>query len=157
MFGDQKHSMTEVSRRDAEPKLIKFRNKFLGYLRKRLNSPQDAEDVFQDFCVKVPRCPLSRAASDWTPGWAITLRHNVRPPGASIPYRRQSLMKEMSMCSTASAPSKAQDQKQSRGCCGLSAGAPKSVTAEPRLLRQMSGSSVNEPAGVQSKGCCGRH
>lgn len=55
MFAESIDTTAEFSRRDAEKKLIACRNKFLGFLRKRLNSPQDAEDVFQDFCVKVLR------------------------------------------------------------------------------------------------------
>ncbi len=78
MFADQKHQMTEVSRRDAEAKLITFRNKFLGYLRKRLNSPQDAEDVFQDFCVKVLRSYDTVNSSARLDAWlGITLRHTL--------------------------------------------------------------------------------
>ena len=85
MFADQKHPMTEVSRRDAEAKLIEFRNKFLGYLRKRLNSPQDAEDVFQDFCVKVLRSHASIKSSERLDAWlGITLRHTLTDH-----YRRQ--------------------------------------------------------------------
>jgi RNA polymerase sigma-70 factor (ECF subfamily) len=78
MFAEQKHPVTEVSRRDAETKLIEFRNKFLGYLRIRLNSPQEAEDVFQDFCVKVLRSHGSISNGERLDAWlGITLRHTL--------------------------------------------------------------------------------
>ena len=85
MFAEPKHPMTEVSRRDTEAILIECRNKFLGYLRKRLNSPQDAEDVFQDFCVKVLRNHASIKSGERLDAWlGITLRHTLTDH-----YRRQ--------------------------------------------------------------------
>lgn len=78
MFAEQKYAMPEVSLRDTEAKLIECRNKFLGYLRKRLNSPQDAEDVFQDFCVKVLRNHSSIKDGERLNAWlGITLRHTL--------------------------------------------------------------------------------
>lgn len=78
MFADSKHQMTEVTRRDAETKLIECRKKFLGFLRKRLNSPQDAEDVFQDFCIKVLRNYGSIKSGERLDAWlGITLRHTL--------------------------------------------------------------------------------
>ena len=44
MLADSKPRRTEVSRRDAEAKLVECRNKFPGDLRNRLNSPQVAEE-----------------------------------------------------------------------------------------------------------------
>ena len=85
MFAERNISKTEVSRRDAEAKLIECRNKFLGFLRKRLNSPQDAEDVFQDFCVKVLRNHGSIKNGERLDAWlGITLRHTLTDH-----YRRQ--------------------------------------------------------------------
>lgn len=52
---DKRHPNTTNSRTNAEQKLIECRQLFLGFLRRRLASPQDAEDVFQDFCIKVIR------------------------------------------------------------------------------------------------------
>lgn len=76
MFAELNHPATEVSRRDAEAKLIEGHKKFLGFLRKRLNSPQDAEDVFQDFCVKVLRNHSSIKSGDRLDAWlGMTLRH----------------------------------------------------------------------------------
>lgn len=78
MFIEQKQQNSEVSRYDVEAKLIEFRNRFLGYLRKRLNSPQDAEDVFQDFCVKVLRNHASINSGERLDAWlGITLRHTL--------------------------------------------------------------------------------
>ncbi len=78
MFADPKPPVKEVSRRDAEKKLVEYRNKFLGYLRKRLNSSQDAEDVFQDFCVKVLRNHASIRSGERLDAWlGITLRHTL--------------------------------------------------------------------------------
>jgi RNA polymerase sigma factor (sigma-70 family) len=85
MFAESNHPKTEVSRRDAEAKLIECRNKFLGFLRKRLSSPQDAEDVFQDFCVKVLRNYASVKAGERLDAWlGVTLRHTLTDH-----YRRQ--------------------------------------------------------------------
>ena len=85
MFAEPKLPMTEVSRRGAEAKLIECRKKFLGYLRKRLNSPQDAEDVFQDFCMKVLRNHASIKSGERLDAWlGITLRHTLTDH-----YRRQ--------------------------------------------------------------------
>ncbi len=85
MFAEPKLPMTEVSRRGAEAKLIECRKKFLGYLRKRLNSPQDAEDVFQDFCIKVLRNHASIKSGERLDAWlGITLRHILTDH-----YRRQ--------------------------------------------------------------------
>lgn len=85
MFAEQKHSNCEVSRRDAEVKLIESRNRFIGFLRKRLNSPQDAEDVFQDFCVKVLRNHRSVKNGERLDAWLGTaLRHTLIDH-----YRRQ--------------------------------------------------------------------
>lgn len=85
MIAERKHKTTEVPRHDAEAKLIECRNKFLGFLRKRLNSPQDAEDVFQDFCVKVLRNYGSIKSSERLDAWlGITLRHTLTDH-----YRRQ--------------------------------------------------------------------
>ncbi len=87
MFAESKHPKTEVSRRDAETKLIECRNKFLGFLRKRLNSPQDAEDVFQNFCVKVLRSHASIKSGERLDAWlGITLRHTLTDH-----YRRQAI------------------------------------------------------------------
>ena len=78
MFAESNNPTTEVSRCDAEAKLIECRNKFLGFLRKRLNSPQDAEDVFQDFCVKVLRNHASITSGERLDAWlGITLRHTL--------------------------------------------------------------------------------
>lgn len=78
MFADQKNPMPEVSRRDVESKLIESRNKFHGYLRRHLNSPQEAEDVFQDFCVKVLRNHASIKSGGRLDAWlGVTLRHTL--------------------------------------------------------------------------------
>lgn len=78
MFANQKHDVTDVSRNDAEAKLIECRNRFLGYLRRRLNSPHDAEDVFQDFCVKVLRHHSQLKDDERLDAWlGITLRHTL--------------------------------------------------------------------------------
>lgn len=78
MFDEQKHPITGVSRRDAEAKLVAFRNRFLGYLRKRLRNPQDAEDVFHDFCLKVLRNHATIKNGTRLDAWlAITLRHTL--------------------------------------------------------------------------------
>ena len=89
MFIEQKQRPAEVSRRDAEAKLIECRNKFLGFLRKRLRNPQDAEDVFQDFCLKVLRNHASIKNGERLDAWlGITLRHTLTDH-----YRRQATRK----------------------------------------------------------------
>lgn len=76
MFAEPGYAILAVSRRDTEAKLIEGRNKFLGFLRKRLNAPQDAEDVFQDFCVKVLRSHASINSGERLDAWlGVTLRH----------------------------------------------------------------------------------
>lgn len=78
MFAQQDHPATKVSRRDAEAKLIECRNRFLGFLRRRLNSPQDAEDVFQDFCIKVLRHHDLIKSGERLDAWlGTTLRHTL--------------------------------------------------------------------------------
>ncbi|MEH6647837.1 RNA polymerase sigma factor [Sulfitobacter sp.] len=78
MFAESKRLKTEVSRRDAEKKLIECHGNLLGFLRKRLNSPQDAEDVFQDFCVKVLRSHASVKSGERLDAWLGTaLRHTL--------------------------------------------------------------------------------
>ena len=85
MHAERINIPTEVSRRDAEAKLIECRNKFLGFLRKRLRHPQDAEDVFQDFCLKVLRNHASIKSGERLDAWlATTLRHTLTDH-----YRRQ--------------------------------------------------------------------
>ena len=78
MFAEPKHPTKEVSRREAEAKLIECRKKFLGFLLKRLNSPQDAEDVFQDFCIKVLRNHRTINSGERLDAWlGTTLRHTL--------------------------------------------------------------------------------
>ena len=89
MFAETRHLKSEVSRRDAEARLIECRNRFLGFLRKRLNSSQDAEDVFQDFCVKVLRNHATIRNGERLDAWlGITLRHTLTDH-----YRRQAIRK----------------------------------------------------------------
>ncbi len=76
MFAEQNSYVTEVSRRDVEAKLVESRNRFLGFLRRRLSRPADAEDVFQDFCVKVLRHHAQVQSHERLNAWlGITLRH----------------------------------------------------------------------------------
>ncbi len=85
MFAEQHSYVTEVSRRDVEAKLVESRNRFLGFLRRRLSRPQDAEDVFQDFCVKVLRHHAQIQRPERLDAWlGITLRHALTDH-----YRRQ--------------------------------------------------------------------
>ena len=85
MYAERIHTSTEVSRHEAEARLIECRNKFLGFLRKRLRNPQDAEDIFQEFCVKVLRNHATIKNGERLDAWlAITLRHTLTDH-----YRRQ--------------------------------------------------------------------
>lgn len=78
MFAEHDHQATKVSRHDAEAKLVECRNRFLGFLRRRLNSPQDAEDVFQDFCIKVLRHHDLIKSGERLDAWlGTTLRHTL--------------------------------------------------------------------------------
>lgn len=89
MFAESKNPKTEISRREAEARLTECRNKFLGFLRKRLSSPQDAEDVFQDFCVKVLRHHGSIKSGERLDAWlGTTLRHTLTDH-----YRRRATRK----------------------------------------------------------------
>ncbi|WP_448325893.1 RNA polymerase sigma factor [Sulfitobacter sp. M13] len=85
MFTEQNNRATTVSRRDVEAKLVKSRNRFLGFLRRRLSRPQDAEDVLQDFCVKVLRHHSQIQNHERLDAWlGITLKHTLTDH-----YRRQ--------------------------------------------------------------------
>ncbi len=85
MFAEQNNHATEVSRRDVEAKLVEFRYRFLGFLRRRLSKPHDAEDVFQDFCVKVLRHYSQIQSHERLDAWlGITLKHALTDH-----YRRQ--------------------------------------------------------------------
>jgi len=85
MFIEQNNPATEVSRREVETKLVEFRTRFLGFLRRRLSKPQDAEDVFQDFCVKVLRRYSQIQSHERLDAWlGITLKHALTDH-----YRRQ--------------------------------------------------------------------
>ena len=85
MFAEENNYVTAVSRRDVEAKLVEFRNRFLSFLRRRLSRPQDAEDVFQDFCVKVLRHHSQIQSHERLDAWlGITLKHALTDH-----YRRQ--------------------------------------------------------------------
>lgn len=85
MCAETIHRTPEVTRREAAKRLIECRNKFLGFLRKRLSNPQDAEDIFQEFCVKVLRNHATIKNGERLDAWlAITLRHTLTDH-----YRRQ--------------------------------------------------------------------
>ncbi len=85
MFAEQNNHVTEVSRRDVEARLVESRNRFIGFVRRRLSRPQDPEDVFQDFCVKVLRHHSQIQNHERLDAWlGITLRHALTDH-----YRRQ--------------------------------------------------------------------
>ncbi|PHR22911.1 MAG: RNA polymerase subunit sigma-70 [Hoeflea sp.] len=85
MFAEQNNSATTISRRVVEAKLVESRNRFLGFLRRRLSRPQDAEDVFQDFCVKVLRHHAQIEDDERLDAWlGVTLKHTLTDH-----YRRQ--------------------------------------------------------------------
>lgn len=85
MFAKQNSHVAEISRQDVEARLVEFRNRFLGFLRRRLSRPHDAEDVFQDFCVKVLRHHSQIQNHERLDAWlGITLRHALTDH-----YRRQ--------------------------------------------------------------------
>jgi len=82
-----------ISRHDAEQRLIESRALFLGFLRKRLDHPQDAEDVFQDFCVKVLRNYDTVKNGQLLNAWlGITLRHTLTDH-----YRRRATRNRMTV------------------------------------------------------------
>ncbi|MGR3697269.1 MAG: RNA polymerase sigma factor [Roseovarius sp.] len=85
MYPERIHTTAAVTRHEAETKLIECRNKFLGFIRKRLRNPRDAEDIFQEFCVKVLRNHATIKNGERLDAWlAITLRHTLTDH-----YRRQ--------------------------------------------------------------------
>ena len=85
MFAEQNNSATAISRRVVEAKLVESRNRFLVFLRRRLSRPQDAEDVFQDFCVKVLRHHAQIDEVEKLDAWlGVTLKHALTDH-----YRRQ--------------------------------------------------------------------
>ena len=48
-------STTVVPQTSINDRLLACRRDFLSYFRRRLSRPEDAEDAFQDFCLKVVR------------------------------------------------------------------------------------------------------
>ena len=85
MFAERNNPATEVSRFDVEAKLVESHNRFLGFLRRRLSKPDDAEDVFQDFCVKVLRHHSQVQSHERINAWlGIILKHALTDH-----YRRQ--------------------------------------------------------------------
>ena len=62
---------------DAAPmqRLAECQSEFLRFLRRRMSCPDDAEDVFQDFCVKVLRATKNPGTTDTIDAW---LRHVLR-------------------------------------------------------------------------------
>ena len=89
MSSNLKDQMSPVLRQDVEKKLVECRNKFVGFLYKHLNNPQDAEDVFQDFCIKVLRNFGSINSAERLDAWlSTTLRHALTDH-----YRRKATRK----------------------------------------------------------------
>ncbi len=82
MFNDilsQPQSDSRVSRRPAvDQRLISGRQEFLGYLRRRLGSLDEAEDVLQNFCLKVVRSGSSVNQNEKINAWmGQILRHTL--------------------------------------------------------------------------------
>jgi len=135
MFAETNNPKTEISRREAELKLIECRNKFLGFLRKRLNSPQDAEDVFQDFCVKVLRHHGSIKSGERLDAWlGTTLRHTLTDH-----YRRRATRNRGAEAYAIEAkimdPGK--EELDETACCCVAAAMQKLEPAQANLLTRL--------------------
>lgn len=72
--------------------LIECRSEFLGFLRRRLADPQDAEDAFQDFCFKVIRSAGSAQDNERINAWLGTILRNT----LTDHYRRRATRRRLS-------------------------------------------------------------
>jgi len=57
--------------------LIKGKKTFQSYFRKRLNNPDEAEDVFQDFCIKVIKARRSLEDNEKIDAWLGRILRNT--------------------------------------------------------------------------------
>lgn len=69
-------------------RLTDCRSEFLRFFRKRLSRPEDAEDAFQDFCIKVIRSAQS-PEDDKIDAWLSRVLHNT----LTDHYRRRAARK----------------------------------------------------------------
>lgn len=58
-------------------RLVESRRAFQGYFRRRLGNPQDAEDAFQDFSLKVIRSAQSLRDGEKIGAWLGRTMHNT--------------------------------------------------------------------------------
>ncbi|MBO6552046.1 MAG: RNA polymerase sigma factor [Roseitalea sp.] len=58
-------------------RLLECRREFLNYFRRRLNRPEDAEDAFQDFCLKVIRSAEKLDDAARTDAWLRCILRNT--------------------------------------------------------------------------------
>tara|TARA_R110002020_G_scaffold402013_2_gene612221 strand:+ start:8236 stop:9048 length:813 start_codon:yes stop_codon:yes gene_type:complete len=78
MFAEPNNCATIVSRSVVEAKIVESRNRFLRFLRGRLSRSEDAEDVFQDFCLKVLRHYAQIENDERLDAWlGVTLKHTL--------------------------------------------------------------------------------
>jgi RNA polymerase sigma-70 factor (ECF subfamily) len=57
--------------------LVECRRDFLRYFRRRLGRPEDAEDAFQDFCLKVIRAQKTPDDGDMIDAWLGRILRNT--------------------------------------------------------------------------------
>jgi RNA polymerase sigma factor (sigma-70 family) len=58
-------------------RLVECRRDFLSYFRRRLGRPEDAEDAFQDFCLKVIRARKTPDDGDMIDAWLGRILRNT--------------------------------------------------------------------------------
>lgn len=58
-------------------RLVECRRDFLRYFRRRLGRPEDAEDAFQDFCLKVIRAQKTPDDGDMIDAWLGRILRNT--------------------------------------------------------------------------------
>lgn len=58
-------------------RLVECRRNFLSYFRRRLGRPEDAEDAFQDFCLKVIRAQKTPDDDDMIDAWLGRILRNT--------------------------------------------------------------------------------
>ena len=61
----------------AVRRLTECRSEFLRYFRRRLSRPEDAEDAFQDFCLKVIRAPQASDDCGKVDAWLRCVLRNT--------------------------------------------------------------------------------
>ena len=81
-------------------RLTECRSEFLRFLRRRLSRPEDAEDAFQDFCLKVVRATEKPKTTGKIDAWLSRVQRNT----LTDYYRRRAMRRRVEAAYGAEAP-----------------------------------------------------